>query len=151
MNNLQIQEKMYIKYLDKKRILFKSKLEETEIAYSSNAAKKCYHENSIRQGFKPETSLIVDKEGNIKQQRKSSARWCDYYEKQFELQDGTDSDSKEEWTLCVQTAEPYVELPNGVDIEMAISKPKSGKATGHDQILVELMKVGGKEFKKVIY
>jgi len=40
---------------------------------------------------------------------------------------------------------------NGVDLKVAISKLKNGKATGDDQTLVELIKVGGKEFKKVIY
>ena len=46
--------------------------------------------------------------------------------------------------------EPYVEPPNGVDIEMAISKLKNGKATGCDLILAELFKKGGKELQKVI-
>jgi len=55
------------------------------------------------------------------------------------LQGGTDSDTGEEWTLCVQTAEPFMEPRNGVDIEMAISKLKNGKATGDDQIPVELI------------
>jgi hypothetical protein len=27
--------------------------------------------------------------------------------KHFELQDGTDSDTGEEWAMCVLTAEPY--------------------------------------------
>ena len=36
--------------------------------------------------------------------------------------------------MCVQTAEPYVEPPNDVVIEMAVSKLRNGKATGHDQI-----------------
>jgi hypothetical protein len=35
----------------------------------------------------------------------------EYYEKHFELQDGTDNDSGEERTVCVQAAEPYVEPP----------------------------------------
>ena len=61
------------------------------------------------------------------------------------------SDSGEEWTVCVQTAEPYVESLNDVDIEMVVSKLKNGKATGHDQILAKLIKKGGKELKKVIY
>jgi hypothetical protein len=60
-------------------------------------------------------------------------------------------DSGEELTMCIQTAEQYVESPNDVDMEMAISKLKNGKAIGHDQILAELMKKGGKELKKVIY
>ena len=51
-----------------------------------------------------------------------------------ELQDLTGSDSREEYTMCIQTAEPYGELPSEVDKEMAISKLKNRKATGHYQI-----------------
>jgi hypothetical protein len=53
--------------------------------------------------------------------------------------------------VCVQTAEPYVEPQNDVDIEMAVSKLRNGKATGHDQIPPKLIKEGGKELKEVIY
>jgi hypothetical protein len=42
--------------------------------------------------------------------------------------------------MCVQAAEPYVEPPNDVDIEMAVSKLKNGKATGYDQILAKMTK-----------
>jgi hypothetical protein len=52
---------------------------------------------------------------------------------------------------CIKTAEPYVEPPNDVDIQMAVSKIKNGKATGHDQIAAELIKGGGKELEKAIY
>ena len=48
------------------------------------------------------------------------------YEKHYELQDGTDNDSGEEQTMCVQPAKPYIEPPNDVDIEMAISKLQNG-------------------------
>jgi hypothetical protein len=68
----------------------------------------------------------------------------------FELQDGTDNDS-EEWIMCVQTAEPYVEPTNDVDTEMALSKLKNGEATGHDQIPAASIKERGKELRKVIY
>ena len=56
-------------------------------------------------------------------------RWSEYYKKHFELQDGMDSDSGEEWTMCAQTTETYVKPPNDVDIEMAIRKLKNRKAT----------------------
>ena len=36
--------------------------------------------------------------------------------------------------MCVQTAEPYIEQPNDVEMEMATSQLKNGKTTGHDQI-----------------
>ena len=70
--------------------------------------------------------------------------------KHFELQDGTDNDS-EEWTTCVQTAEPYAEPKNDVDIETVLSKLKNGKATGHDQIPAASIKDGRKELKKIVY
>jgi hypothetical protein len=47
--------------------------------------------------------------------------------------------------------EPYVEPSKVVDVEMAISKLKNGKASGHDKIPAELMKERGKNLKKIIY
>jgi len=45
--------------IDKKILLCTSKLEQMEIAYNNNEAKKFYHEvNSIRKGFRPQTFLI---------------------------------------------------------------------------------------------
>jgi hypothetical protein len=49
-----------------------------------------------------------------------------------------DNDNGEERTMCVQTAEPYVEPLNEVEVEMIISKLNNGKTTGHDQIPPEL-------------
>ena len=64
--NIRIQEKRCIKYLDKKKSIFKSKLEQMEIAYHNNEAKKIYQEvNSIRKEFKPQTLLIRDRQGNV--------------------------------------------------------------------------------------
>jgi len=74
----------------------------------------------------------------------------EYYEKHFELQDVIDNASGAEWTMYVKTAEPYVQPPHYVDTDMAISKLKNGKTTGHDQIPVEFITEGGKELK-VIY
>jgi len=74
----------------------------------------------------------------------------EYYEKHFELQDGMDNDSGENWTMCVQTAEPYVVPPNVVGKMMAICKLKNGKTKEHDQMPAELIKDRGQEPKKVI-
>jgi hypothetical protein len=71
--------------------------------------------------------------------------------KHLEVEDGTDNGSGEEWTACVQTAEPYVEPPTYVDTEMVLNDFKNGEATRHDQIPAELIKEGGKELKKVTY
>ena len=107
-----------------------------EIAYNISDVKKFYQEvNSIRRGMISQTLLIRDKEGNIASKKEKILQRClEYYKKHFELQDGTDSVSWKEWTMCVQTAEPYFEPPNDVGIEMAISKLKNWKETGYDQI-----------------
>jgi uncharacterized membrane protein YukC len=57
--NIKIKEE-HIKYLDKKREYFlKTKLEQMEIAYNNNEAKKFYQEmKNIRKGFKPQTLHI---------------------------------------------------------------------------------------------
>ena len=96
--------------------------------------------NSIRKGFKQQTLLIRNKDGNIvSYEQKVLQRWSEYYEKHFELEDGMGNDRVEEWTMCIQTAEPDAEPPNDVDIEMAISKLKNRKATGYDQIPAKMI------------
>jgi len=72
--------------------------------------------------------LIRDEGGNIVSNKdKVLQRWSEYYEQHFELQDGTDNESGEEWTMCIQTAEPYVEPPNDYIIVIVIIKLKNEK------------------------
>jgi len=102
--------------------------------------------------MKPQTLLIRDKEGKIvSNKQKVLQTWSEYYKKHFELEDGMDNDSGEEWTKCVQIAKPYVEPPQDMDKEVAIRKLKHGNTTGHDRTPAELIKQGGQEIKKVIY
>ena len=107
------------KIFRKKRVLFKSKLEPMEIAYHNNEAKIIYQEvNSIRKGFKLQTSLIRYKVGDmVSNKEKVLQMWSEYYKKHFELQDGMDDDSGKQWTMCSQTAEPYDEPSNDADID----------------------------------
>lgn len=64
-------------------------------------------------------------EGNITTNKeKVLQRWSKYYEMYFELQDETDNDSGEEWTMHIQSAEPYAEPQNDVRTETAVSKLK---------------------------
>jgi hypothetical protein len=45
--------------------------------------------------------MIRDEEGNIVSNKENVLqRWSEYYEKHFELKDGKDRDSGEEWTMC---------------------------------------------------
>jgi len=62
--------------------------------------------------------LHRDKLGDIVSNKEKLLQiWSEYYKKHSKLQDGTNDGSGEEWTMCVQTAEPYVEPPNDVDID----------------------------------
>ena len=79
--------------------------------------------------------LFRNKEGNtVSNKQKVLPRLSEYYMKHFELQDGRDSDNGEVLTVCVQTAESYVEPPNDADIEMVIRIMQNGKTTGYDEI-----------------
>jgi hypothetical protein len=99
-----------------------------EIAYRNSGATKFYREvNSIRKGIKPQILLIKYKAGKIvSSKEKVLQRWSEYYEKHFELKDGTENNSGEEWVMCIQTSGPYAESPNDVDMEMAVSNLKNG-------------------------
>jgi hypothetical protein len=69
--------------------------------------------NCIKKGFIPQTLLVIDKEGYVvSNKEKVLQMWSEYYEKHFELQDGMDNGSGEEWTRCIQTPEQYVEPKN---------------------------------------
>jgi hypothetical protein len=53
--------------------------------------------DSIRKGFKPQTLLVRNMEGNIVSNKELVLqRLYEYYEKHYELQDGTDNGSGED-------------------------------------------------------
>jgi hypothetical protein len=51
----------------------------------------------------------------------------------------------------IQAAEPLVPEPSAFEVELAFEKLKSHKSPGIDQILVELMKAGGRTICCVIH
>ena len=64
--------------------------------------------SSARNVFKPQTLQVKNTECNtVSKKEEVLLRWSENYEKYLESQDGMDNDSGEEWTLCVQTEEPY--------------------------------------------
>ena len=78
-----------------------------ETAYN-NEGRKFYQEmNSIRKGFKLQTLPITDKKLDIvSNKEKFLQKQSEYDEKHFDLQNETDNDSGEGWTMYVPTAEP---------------------------------------------
>jgi hypothetical protein len=75
--------------------------------------------NNIRKGFKPQTLLIRDREGNIvSNKERALTRWSEFYEKLFEWQNVSNSELVGEEAMCVQTAEPYIEQPTYIESEI---------------------------------
>ena len=54
-------------------------------------------------------------------------------------------------TQEIYTAEPQIELPDMIDLEMVIDNLKNNKAPGCDNISAEMVKKGGKELKIQYY
>ena len=52
---------------------------------------------------------------------------------------------------AVHTAEPLVAEPSAFDVELAIEKLKGHKSPGIDQIPAELIKAGGRIFRRAIH
>jgi hypothetical protein len=101
----------------------------------------------VRKGFQPQTLLIKNTEYNtVSNTEEVLLRWSEYYEKQFESQDGMENVTVEKSGRCACTLknQPYVERPNDVDRGIAVSKLENGITTGHDQVPAELVKEGGK-------
>ena len=72
--------------------------------------------------------MIRDKDGNVLSDKENILqRWSECNEKHFEMQEGTYNGSGKEWTMSIQTAEPYIEPLKDVDTEMAIVNLKMEK------------------------
>jgi hypothetical protein len=66
--------------------------------------KKILSEFSIKEkdsNHRPKEGIIVSNKQNVLQ------RWSEYYEKHFELQEGTDSGSGEGWTMHINCRTIY--------------------------------------------
>jgi hypothetical protein len=61
-----------------------------EIAYNNNQAKKFYQEVKSIRGCQQQTLLIRDKGNRVNNNKKVLQRWYEYYEKHFELRNGTE-------------------------------------------------------------
>jgi Zn-dependent M16 (insulinase) family peptidase len=89
-----------------KRVLFKSMVEDMEIAYNNNETKTLYQEVNINRKMVQTTNILFrDKEDNVvSNKEKAMQRPSEYYEKHFELQDGMDKDSGE----CAYKLQNYI-------------------------------------------
>jgi len=64
-----------------------------------------------------QTLMIRDKEGNtVNNKEKVLERWSDYYEKHFELHDGTDNEVRKSGQ-CAYKLQKHGEPPNYIDTD----------------------------------
>jgi hypothetical protein len=83
--------------------------------------------------------MIKDKNGNLLADPQSVLnRWKSFFNQVLNVHGVHDVKQ-----MSIHMAEPLVPEPSLVKVEIAIGKLKSYKFPGTDQILVELIKVGG--------
>jgi len=89
-----------------------------KITYNNNNAKKFYQEvNSTIIGFKPWMLMIREKEGNIVNNKGNALqRWSENLRSISNCRWNIQWEWRRVDSVCVQTAESYVEPPNDVDI-----------------------------------
>ncbi|KAJ4429507.1 hypothetical protein ANN_21676 [Periplaneta americana] len=106
-------------FRNKKRALLHEKLSNISIEYNNQNARNFYKEvNYFKKGFKPQTKLIKNSKGEIiSNEAQALERWKEYYEDHFKLRNERESEQMEQE---VYTAEPLVEPPEMIDVEMAI-------------------------------
>ena len=96
--------------------------------------------NDFKKGYQPRCNIVKDEEGDLVADSHSIvARWKNYFSQLFNVH-GVRGVGKAE----IHTAEPLVPEPSASEVELAIDKLKSHKSPGIDQILAELIKVGGR-------
>jgi len=96
--------------------------------------------NYFKKGYQPRCNIVKDEKSDLVADSHSIvARWRNYFSQLFNVHGDKDVGQAE-----IHTAEPLVPEPSASEVEMAIDKLKSHRLPGIDQILAELIKVGGR-------
>jgi hypothetical protein len=96
--------------------------------------------NDFKEGYQPRTNIVKDEQGDlIVDSHSILARWRNYFSQVLNVHGVNDVRQAE-----IHIAELLVPEPSVSEIELDIDKLKSHKSPGIDQILAELIKVGGR-------
>jgi len=89
--------------------------------------------------YQPRCNKFKDEKGDLVADSHSIVvRWRNYFSQLFSVHGVKDVGQAE-----IHTAEPLIPEPSAFEVELAISKLKSHKSPGIDEIPAELIKAGG--------
>ena len=131
----------------KKKMFLKNEIELVEALHSQNENRKFYQAvKKMNKGFTPCLQICKDGNGNIISDRQEVIeRWTEYFEKITRRNDLITE------RMEYATAEPEIEIPDEIDIEIAIGKQRSNRAPGEDTLNIELFKNGGEKLIKELH
>jgi len=96
--------------------------------------------NDFKKGYQPRYNIAKDEKGDLVADSHSIvARWRNYFSQLFNVHGAKEAGQAE-----IHTAEPLVPEPIASEVELTITKLKSHKSPGIDQIPAELIKAGGR-------
>lgn len=133
----------------KKRLFMKQEMNRIESLRGQNETRKFYQAVRVMgKGFQPRTNICKDRDGNaLLEEEKILNRWAEYFE---ELSNG-DGAGYSRWEPKYQTAEIEIQTPTVEEVEWAVARQKSQKASGVDSIPAEMWKHGGEQLLKVLH
>jgi hypothetical protein len=95
--------------------------------------------NEFKKGYQPRINIIKDENCNLLADHKSVLnRWKNFFNQVLNVHEVHNVRQ-----MDIYMAEPLIQEPSLVKVEIAIGKLKSYKSLGADQVLAELIKAGG--------
>jgi hypothetical protein len=118
----------------------KGKINELETNNKNKNIRDLYRDiYEYKKGYQPRINIIKDENGNLLSDPQSVLnRWKHFFNRVLNVHGVHDVKQ-----MDIHMAEPLVPEPSLVEVEIAIGNLKSYKSLGTDQILAELIKVGG--------
>jgi hypothetical protein len=103
--------------------------------------------NEFKRGYQPRSNLFTDGNGDLLADSNTILnRWKSYFSQLLNVHGISDVRQIE-----IHTAEPLVPDPHLLGVEIAIAKLKKYKSPGSDQILAELIQLGGETLVSMIH
>jgi hypothetical protein len=135
-------------FRNKKREYLKSKINELETNNKNKNIRDLYRGiNEFRKGYQPRINTIKDDNGSLLADPQSILNRCKNFFNQVLNVHGI-HDVRQ---MDAHTTETLVPEPSPVEVEIAIGKLKSYKSPGTDNILAEVIKVGGETLYSEIH
>jgi hypothetical protein len=127
-------------FRNKKREYLKDKINELESDSKNKSTRYLYRDiNESKKGYQPRTNFVKDERGDLlADPNEILNRWKNCFCQVLNIHKAGGVRQTE-----MHTAEPFMPEPSASEFEVAIGNLKRYKSPGVDQIIAELIKIGG--------